>query len=151
MEFLEENAKKLDLDNLCWIYFLVDRDEVIYIGKTTHGAKRPLSHKDKIFDKVYYIECLEEELDYLENEQILRYKPKYNKQLNLKTAISFSNIAQSIKDEFNIKRYSPLMLYRDIEYWGISDNVCEFNGVQYLMIDDFYGLMRNFKRLKGLE
>lgn len=67
----------------CGIYFLIKKNEIVYVGKTKIGYKRILQHSNnKDFDSFNFIECLEKELDSLETYFILKYNPKYNKSLN---------------------------------------------------------------------
>ncbi len=60
------------------IYFLIDKDKVVYVGKTKNGLKRLTQHTKKTFDKFGFIEYKEEELDYYEDFYIMKYQPKYN-------------------------------------------------------------------------
>ena len=52
------------------IYFLMDGDEVVYVGQSKTGLARPYSHKDKKFTKIAIINCKESELDDKETEFI---------------------------------------------------------------------------------
>lgn len=64
------------------IYFLFDGDEIVYIGQSENIYKRVGTHlSDKIFDSWNYIEYPDENLDELEAEYILKYKPKYNQSI----------------------------------------------------------------------
>ncbi len=62
------------------IYYLVQGDEVIYIGQTCNLAQRLLSHmSNKDFDRYSFFESAPEDLDLLEAELILHFKPALNK------------------------------------------------------------------------
>lgn len=89
----------------CFIYFLIDGEEVVYVGQTTKGLSRIEVHRrNKKFDKVYAILCEEEDLDYCENTYILKYAPKYNKLPNMVESISLKRVVSEINHEFG--RYS---------------------------------------------
>ena len=60
------------------IYFLFDKDKVVYIGKSIRGQRRIREHADKKFDSYNFVEVEKERLDKVEKEMIMRYKPKYN-------------------------------------------------------------------------
>lgn len=67
------------------IYFLMNGDELVYIGKTTKLADRLTSHNGdtmnkKEFDSIFFLPIEKNwELDVLERCYIEMYKPKYNK------------------------------------------------------------------------
>ena len=55
-----EEGSYIDLTDIpkCFIYFLIDNEEVVYVGQTTKGLSRvEVHHKDKLFDRVYAILC----------------------------------------------------------------------------------------------
>ncbi len=64
-----------------YIYFLVDDDEVVYVGQTTQSLfKRIDQHRTtKYFDRIYSITVLRSELNTVETHWIRTIKPKYNK------------------------------------------------------------------------
>ena len=62
------------------IYFLFDGSNLVYIGQSENIFKRvPIHLETKKFDNWNYIEFVEDDLDILEAEFILKYQPKYNK------------------------------------------------------------------------
>lgn len=67
------------------IYFLYDKDEVVYIGKTTRPTDRFMAHakSDKIFDSIQIKQCELSEMDYIEKMEIFNHMPKYNKRILL--------------------------------------------------------------------
>lgn len=119
-----------DLSNVLTpcIYFLYDKDEIVYIGKTEYGLKRILTHTtDKQFDsfkiKVFDKNILSEKETYY----IAKYNPKYNK------LIPNSYCAKNIKHILSIK-YGLKIKKRDIVEW-ILNNVCDyyyFKGERYI-------------------
>jgi len=65
------------------IYFLFKNDELVYIGKTTKGLNRIMTHLEcKEFDSYSFHSCTERELNSLEIELIKRYRPSLNKTHN---------------------------------------------------------------------
>lgn len=64
------------------IYFLMDGDEIVYIGKTINGLKRISSHiGNKDFENVLWFDmfgCNDDELSRAEIDFIREYNPKYN-------------------------------------------------------------------------
>lgn len=74
-------SDKLLKSTASYVYFLVDKGDVVYVGQTKQPRSRVNAHKknpDKIFDDVRYIEIHENELDRIENLFIQAIKPKYN-------------------------------------------------------------------------
>jgi len=62
------------------IYFLMDHDEVAYIGKTKRVLSRLEEHKKagKVFDAVFFMECEENHLSLVESLAIHFLKPSQN-------------------------------------------------------------------------
>ena len=56
MKFNEENFTELKDEPLVFIYFLLQDDEVVYVGQTTKGYSRIIDHchSTKIFNKSYF-------------------------------------------------------------------------------------------------
>ena len=87
----------------CFIYFLMKDNNLVYIGKSNNGILgRINSHiKDKDFDSAYYTAISSEELlDEYEKKYIVKYKPKYNKQL------FYRDVAMNILDLKTLIVYS---------------------------------------------
>jgi hypothetical protein len=96
--------KNIILSNKCniykWqfsgIYFLLLEDKIVYIGQTTKGLSRIITHiKDKKFNFFTYIEFPKNELDLIEIINIIKYQPLYNKQI-------FSYINRPLQTVINI-------------------------------------------------
>ena len=73
----------------CGIYFLLDCDEIVYIGRSKNLRARFLQHSssDKIFNRHFYVFCREENADEIEAFFILQFKPKYNKRIPINEKI----------------------------------------------------------------
>jgi hypothetical protein len=71
------------------IYFLICKNEIVYVGASIHVFRRVYTHinknRDRIkkeFDHYCYTQCKEEELSYLEKVHIKFYNPRYNSSKN---------------------------------------------------------------------
>lgn len=67
------------------VYFLIDGDEVVYVGITSDIHNRIIQHiqeNKKVFDKYTFIECGDERWS-AESNYVVKFKPKYNKKLNI--------------------------------------------------------------------
>ena len=73
--------KKYD-PNMGYVYFLVDNEELVYIGQTAKLHQRIAAHQKnpaKPFTDVYYLELIKDKLLSVERWYINQYCPKYNK------------------------------------------------------------------------
>lgn len=60
------------------VYFLLDGNELVYIGSTTDFPRRIIAHNDKRFDRIRFIKCSNFKIY---EKRLMRYfKPKYNTQ-----------------------------------------------------------------------
>lgn len=62
------------------IYFLLDDDEIVYVGQSKNIQARFENHtkSNKIFNRWFYIFCDIEDLNKTEAYYILMLRPKYN-------------------------------------------------------------------------
>ena len=60
------------------VYFLVDGDEVVYVGQSVNIYNRIPQHHDKKFDRYMYVPCKHELLNVLESLYIHCLRPKFN-------------------------------------------------------------------------
>lgn len=91
-------------NNSAFIYFLIDGDEVVYVGQTKKIHNRVLEHKkDKKFTRINWIQVIKNELDIVESYYILLLKPKYNKTMGNR---SFFDV-KSISSQFGLPLPSP--------------------------------------------
>lgn len=61
------------------IYFLLNRNRVVYIGATNRYPSRIKQHPDKVFTAHRFIGCSRDMLASYERRLIALFKPKYNK------------------------------------------------------------------------
>ena len=143
MIFEEEDFISIEEYKKVFIYFLIKNDEVVYVGKTTQGIFRPLSHRNKDYDKINIIYCDVDKSDKLESYYILKYKPKYNKELNYNSFYTMNMVVQKIKREidfnFNLWRLKSIIKETQI-------NIQEFNGKKYISKDDFKEIIAYIRR-----
>lgn len=101
----------------CFVYFLLQDNEVVYVGQTTQGITRPYAHKDKKFDSIKIFYCNKDDLDFYEDMYIVKYKPIYNKQVNYKYNYSFKMVKSLIRKNtkfsdfniFHLKKYIRIL------------------------------------------
>lgn len=133
MQFDEPNSIKIEQYKLIFIYFLLDNNEVVYVGQTTQGLSRPFSHhRDKTFNEIRLIYCKADQLDELENKYILKYNPKYNKIINCTNIVSVSKLRSTVRslffkhDCFNAitkKRLNTIFHKLNITPFGFNDRL----------------------------
>lgn len=100
----------------CGIYFLFQRKELVYIGKTKRFPTRVKQHK-KDFDRMRFIPCLEEMLGHYEERLIRFFKPKLN--LNSKNIApkKMMPVSDYLMDDIrNLALLEKRMFTRQIEY-----------------------------------
>jgi len=78
-EDIIKNALNLNTNLQSGIYFLIQNNEIVYIGSSKNPMSRISAHKDKIFNKYFIKPCDINELENIEAEYIFKYNPKYNK------------------------------------------------------------------------
>ena len=97
-----------------YIYFLIDKNSIVYVGQSRNIHTRIKNHKkDKKFDSYFYVKSHDKsEIDKLEKYYINRFKPYYNDSL-INSYINISN--QKINQLFqNGKEF--LIKNKKIEY-----------------------------------
>lgn len=103
MIFEEKDTIEIPINYKNFIYFLIDNNKVVYVGKTSNNIIRPFSHKDKCYDRLEIKLCNEDELDILEDKYIKKYNPCYNRQLNYAVNYSYQKIKRELYKVFNKK------------------------------------------------
>lgn len=140
MKFEEKGAETVKTYGNIFIYFLLKNNEVVYVGKTTKGIQRPISHSyTKDYDLIKIIYCEEKDLDYLEDKYILKYKPVYNKLVNLISNYSLPRVRDRVRVEFSnkitIPKVKKLLSKLNIEPF-------EYNCIKYIKKEEFDKLMK---------
>jgi len=86
------------------IYFLKQKDEVVYVGQSINIHRRIEQHKDKKFDNYSYIQCSKDMLNCTEEAYILRFNPIYNKR---KAELTIG--CDSLKEKSKLLKYKKEM------------------------------------------
>lgn len=63
---------------LCGVYFLIQNEDIVYIGQSTNIFGRLASHSDKQFTHVTALLVPREHLNFVESVYILAMRPKLN-------------------------------------------------------------------------
>lgn len=134
MKFKENNTETYPSIQEPIIYFLLDKEDVVYVGQSKSGMGRPYQHKDKVFDKISVLKCSEKVLDALETEYIKKYKPKYNKKIG-NTHYSLARTKRIIKKNTNIHDFNIYDLNKILKKLDIL--TYEFKGTDYITSLDF--------------
>lgn len=141
MKFEPENNAVFIESGVCSIvYFLLDGEDVVYVGQSKHGLYRPFSHRDKNFNRVAFITCEENKLDYFETQYIRKYRPKYNKSAG-NFDFSFKRIKKFIRENTYLKDFTVIDIKRIIKMFNI--NTIKFGNLTYISDNDF-NKMYNF-------
>lgn len=143
MQFKEDNKNIITVAKYenCFIYFLLNNNEVVYVGQTKHGLKRPLSHTNKEFDEIKILYCKENELDITEDKFIQKYKPIYNKQNNHVVRWSLVKVKNCIRAQLNQPRYSMPKLKKVLKTLNIVPEIDYFNGKETILFDEYKAVM----------
>jgi hypothetical protein len=148
MKFEEKNARKYKVkkkEELKWgyIYFLMQGDEVVYVGQTRVGISRPLGHNDKDYDSFYMKRCKPNLLDKREREMILKYQPIYNGNYNNdNSTIGRMRLTKEL-EEIGCPLRS-LFIDREIERLGLKE--IKFRKNRSLLIADKNKLVAHIKK-----
>ena len=107
------------------IYFLFRNEKIVYVGQSEDIFKRVHNHlNSKIFDSWNFIEFQSEDLNEIEANYILLYKPEYNKSI----PVNKIWISQGmLKDKYSIGRIESNRCIRDGSVQCII-----FNKIKYI-------------------
>jgi hypothetical protein len=104
---------KLKPQEICGVYFLFLKDQLIYIGSSYNIFQRINIHKkSKIFDCFSFIQTSKDERQFLEQEYINRFKPDLNKKFFFK---SDPNFITEIKIRKKLKKLDRYDLTRNLK------------------------------------
>ena len=80
-DIINSASDKMSINSTNIIYFLINSNELVYIGQTTKALSRIGEHQynsDKIFNKIFYIDVPQHKLDQVEMSYIITYNPPKN-------------------------------------------------------------------------
>lgn len=123
-----------------FVYFLLQGDEVVYVGQTKKGLSRPFSHDDKVYDKVKIIECKEEELTLLESSYIAKYAPMYNQTVGSSTLYSMCTARNKLRQLTEYRNLTIPQLRRVLSDWDIIP--VKVGDKEYLHIEDLQKVVK---------
>lgn len=95
---------KLQKEDLTGVYFLLKDNHIVYVGKTTNGMHRILTHKDKDFDSYAFFKVRQDNLDLVESLNIIHYKPTYNKVFTSLSFTGLSNVNEKCRKKFGARK-----------------------------------------------
>ena len=143
MVFEEICCLRVDKINKPFIYFLIKKNEVVYVGQTKVGLQRPLSHTDKDFDYIMIQYCDKSDLNEIESKYIVKYNPIYNKTYNKEMWYSMGRSKNIIRKKLNDYKFNIPQLRNVMEKNNIKSKKI-FNS-EVLYINDLYKLMSYLK------
>ena len=143
MRFSETGSNIKTIPNITdsLIYFLLDDDEVVYVGQTQHGLRRPFQHFDKWFDEIKFFHCQQEELDYWEDHYIQKYKPVYNKQFNRKMHKGLHRVRDLIR-KYKFPKYTLWDLKAVLKELAIVPQRDTYSGTVTITFEEYKAVMR---------
>lgn len=118
--------------SLIGVYFLIKDNTIVYVGQTTKGLFRVNQHiYDKDFDSYFFLECKLNELNSIETQYIIMFKPKYNKTYgNIYTLNQIKNTLKRL-DKVNHRN----IIKQKIKELGLT--YIYIDGNSFLSADDF--------------
>lgn len=141
LKFCEkEDFSFLPLPN-CMVYFLLQGEEVVYVGQTTTGVVRPLSHKDKQFDQIKVLFVDKDDLDEAEGYFIAKYKPKYNTKLT--GHFRLLTARDKIREKAGDHSFTVRDLRKKCQTIGID--IVSINGLSYITGRDIDMIVADMK------
>lgn len=129
----------------CFVYFLLNCGEVVYVGQTQNGLSRPLSHRDKNYDEIKILYCSANELDLIEDKYIQKYKPIYNKQNNYAVRWGLLRVRNCIRKQTGISNYTVPRLRKVLKELNIIPDKDYFNGQETISFDEYKTVIEHIK------
>ena len=132
MVFDEKEYRVVEKLPNSFIYFLISdntvKNEVVYVGQTKNGLLRPLSHKDKEYNRIFVIRCKQSDLNEMETFYIRKYNPKYNRNEG-RGYITFLTARNKLRKALNDNSITIRDIKEAVDYLAIkpeivNNNVC---------------------------
>ena len=127
------------------VYFLLQKGEVVYVGKTTAGMARPYAHYDKEYDTIKVLVCEPKSLDKIEDYYICKYKPKYNKVRNYNVICSLDRAKRLIKEKHD-PRFSKWVLRRALADLKITPFIDEYTQSECITAKEYEDIVAYVER-----
>lgn len=145
MKFCENNDSIITLPKYqnCFVYFLLLKQEVVYVGQTKHGLIRPLTHaKNKDFDEIKILYTNEKDLDFIEDLYIKKYTPTYNRQNNYAITYSLHRVRDCVRKQIGLTKYNIPQLRKVIKTLGIHIDIDYYTNKEFVTFDDYCKIMK---------
>lgn len=123
------------------IYFLLKGKEVVYVGQTHHGLRRPFQHFDKDFTEIKFFHCPPDKLDYWEDCYIEKYKPIYNKQCNYKMRWGLHRVRNQVR-KYKFPQYTMWDLRAVLKALMIVPQKDFYNGKETISFNEYKTIMK---------
>ena len=119
------------------VYFLKRNDKIVYVGKSTNIFSRLNSHNDKSYNKV----CIQyyntpEECSYAEDHFILKFKPQYNKSVNLANAKKANGLREDRSEQIRFFCHKVSKWGKSKKKLNLRDYSCISNDLHFLLNDE---------------
>lgn len=144
-EILTKKVKlvKSETTHCGYVYFLIQNNKVVYVGKSENVEARIFSHiKNKIFDSYSIFEVNHQDMNIIEGANIMRYKPIYNKNINLDHGyISLKYIKIITGDGMNVikKRITQLQINLEPFNCNFYMRMADYNAIYLPSVSSIYG------------
>jgi len=130
------------------IYFLIDNEEIVYIGVSEQMMYRVITHareKKKHFDSfsMLKMDCSQEELYEYETENMIYHNCKYNKVISSAKYMSINCIKIKIKSIFDVYSVHKKTIKKNLNHLNIKIHM--LNATELVHIDDVEILIQYMK------
>ena len=149
MKFEEEHESIRTFTNRKFpvIYFLLDGEDVVYVGQSVKGLQKIYHHPSKVYDSIKVMpikgECIHL-MDEIEDGFIMKYKPKYNRRRNP----YFTYTLRKVKEELIDMGYETDMreIKRGLMALNIEPEADPFSNRVVITQYDFWDLIEWYKK-----
>jgi hypothetical protein len=153
-EQIKSNQIKKENVTFSAIYFLLKENKIVYIGQTTRGINRIETHikeKEKIFDSYSIFPTEKKLLDKIELENILYYKPIYNKEYFNKSDLTINTINTICYKKFGTKNKKIIKkIITDLTIQRYTNN-SDVSQIEYINKNDIDIILSKFKEHFNLK
>lgn len=120
------------------IYYLIDNDEIVYIGQSIRVYGRVLTHikeRSKQFNRFAWISIKAEQLNVSEAAQIVAHNPKYNRWALLPSNDLYMTMTQ-IKSKYGAERKEIMKTVRENNIRSIAINGVVYYEARWIAVED---------------
>lgn len=130
--FIALNKLKYNL-----VYFLKRGEDIVYVGKSTNIFTRLNGHNDKSYNRVcvqYYKDS--KSCSYAEDYFILRFKPEYNKSVNLANAKKAKGLREDKSKDISFFCHKVNKFSKSKRKLDLSKYSCIGNDLYFILNED---------------